>query len=255
MRAIRLSLGIDIRLHDLAGDGPPLVFIHGLGCSSSCDFVAVARAPALRGRRILLVDLLGYGYSDKPASFSYGVDAHASVVCELLGLLEIGQADLFGHSMGGAIAITVATRRRKLLRRMVLSEPNLDSGGGVFSRSIAARTEQDYISSGHAADIRDAVASGYTAWAGSMAVASPLAVHRDSTSLVQGTDPSWRTQLLGLPGFPRTVLFGERTLPDNDHVLLPAHDIDVDVVPAAGHSMATDNPSGLAIAIARALGA
>jgi pimeloyl-ACP methyl ester carboxylesterase len=254
MRAIRLSLGVDIRLHDLAGDGPPLVFVHGLGCSSSCDFVAVARAPVLRGRRILLVDLLGYGYSDKPASFSYGVDAHASVVCELLDLLEIGQADLFGHSMGGAIAIMVATRRRELLRRMILSEPNLDSGGGAFSRSIAARTERDYISSGHAADIRDAMASGYTAWAGSMALASPLAVHRDATSLVRGTDPSWRTQLLGFTG-PRTVLFGERTLPDKDYALLPAHGIDVDVVPAAGHAMATDNPSGLAIAIARALGA
>src|SRR5262245_27990700 len=134
MRPIRLSHGFHIRFHDLAGNGPPLVFIHGLGCASSCDFVAVARAPALRGRRALLVDLPGYGFSDKPHSFPYGVDSHAAVVGELLDRLDVGHADLFGHSMGGAVAITVAARRPDRLRRLVLSEPNLDSGGGTFSR-------------------------------------------------------------------------------------------------------------------------
>jgi pimeloyl-ACP methyl ester carboxylesterase len=255
MRSIRLSPGLNIRLHDLAGDGPPLVFIHGLGCASSCDYPAVARAPALRGRRALLVDLPGYGFSDKPASFSYGIDAHATIVCDLLELLDIGKADLFGHSMGGAIAIAVATRRRDLLRRLILSEPNLDSGGGVFSRAIASRTEEDYVSRGHAADVRHAVASGNAVWASSMAVASPLAVHRDAASLVLGTDPTWRTQLHDLTGLARTVLFGERNLPDDDYTRLPELGIGVDVVPSAGHSMAVDNPHGLAVALSRACGA
>ena len=114
MRSIRLSYGFDVRFHDLAGDGPPLVFVHGLGCASSCDFVAVARAPALRGRRALLVDLPGYGFSDKPDSFPDGVASHAAALSELLDRLELGQADLFGHSMGGAIAITIAARRPDL---------------------------------------------------------------------------------------------------------------------------------------------
>lgn len=252
MRTFRLSHDIDIRLHDLAGDGPPLVFLHGLGCASSCDFVAVARTSALRHRRVLLVDLPGYGFSDKPAAFSYGVEAHASLVCELLDQLDIGQVDLFGHSMGGAIAITVATRRSATFRHLILSEPNLDVGGGFFSRAIASQSEEDYVSHGHAADIREAVASNNSVWAASMALASPFAVHRDSTSLVQGTDPSWRAQLLELAGLPRTVIFGERSLPDSDHSQFPSHGIAVDVVLDAGHSMATENPEGLAIAIGRA---
>ena len=255
MRAIRLSNGIDIRLHDLAGEGLPLVFIHGLGCASSCDYPAVAAAPALRGRRALLVDLPGYGFSDKPASFSYGIDAHAAVVEELMDLLELGRIDLFGHSMGGAVAITVAARRCERVRHLVLSEPNLDTGGGIFSRAIASVSEQDYVALGHTADIRDAVASGNKVWAGSLAVASALAVHRDAASLVHGTNPSWRAQLLGLAGMPRTVVFGERSLPDDDHAGFPARGVDVDVVPAAGHSMAVDNPAGLAAAIARACAA
>ena len=252
MRTLRLSNGFDIRLHDLAGKGPALVFIHGLGCASSCDYIAVARAAALRERRALLVDLVGYGFSGKPQAFSYGVEAHAAVVMELLDQLEIGTADLFGHSMGGAVAIAVAACRPERLRSLILSEPNLDPGGGFFSRAIASQSERDYVERGHAADIHEAIASGQHAWASSMTVASPLAVHRDAASLVRGTAPSWRSALLGLAGLPRTVIFGARSLPDNDHEQFPNHDIAVGVVPDAGHSMATDNPGGLATAIAGA---
>jgi pimeloyl-ACP methyl ester carboxylesterase len=255
MRSIRLSSGFDIRFQDLAGDGPPLVFIHGLGCASSCDFVAVARTPALRSRRVLLVDLPGYGFSDKPGAFAYGVEAHAAAVCDLLDRLGLGPVDLFGHSMGGSVAITVAARRPALLRRLVVAEPNMEPGGGVFSRAIAARTERDYLDGGHAAQIRAAVASGESAWAGSMAVALPLAVYRDAVSLVQGSDPSWRAHLQGLAGIPATVIFGERSLPDVDHERLPAAGIAVGVVARAGHSMAIDNPDGLAALVALACGA
>ena len=252
MRTIRLSNGIDLRLHELAGDGLPLLFIHGLGCASSCDYPAVTAAPALRGRRALLVDLPGYGFSDKPDAFSYGIDAHAAAVEELMDLLGLRRVDLFGHSMGGAVAITVAARRRERVEHLVLSEPNLDTGGGVFSRAIASASEQDHVTRGHADVIRDALASGSQAWAGSVAIASPRAVHRDAVSLVRGADPSWRTQLLGLAGLPRTLVFGEHSLPDDDHAGFPAQGVDVDVVPAAGHAMAVENPAGLAAAIARA---
>lgn len=203
---------------------------------------------------MLLVDLPGYGFSDKPSSFRYGVDAQAAAMCELLDLLNIGHVDLFGHSLGGAIAIAACARRPDLSGRLLLAEPNLDAGGGVFSRAIAARAERDYVSSGHDAEIRDAAASGYCAWAGSMGVALPLAVHRDAVSLVKGADPSWREQLYSLTSLPRTVIFGERSLPDSDHERLPEFGIAVDIVPAAGHSMAIDNPDGLAAALSNACG-
>ena len=62
-----------IRFHDLAGVGTPLVFVHGLGCASSCDYPAVARDPSLASRRAILVDLLGSGFSDRPEGFDYSV--------------------------------------------------------------------------------------------------------------------------------------------------------------------------------------
>lgn len=51
-----------IRFHELPGAGAPLVIVHGLGCASSCDYPAVARAPSLASRRahlVALVDALG----------------------------------------------------------------------------------------------------------------------------------------------------------------------------------------------------
>ncbi len=52
---------------------------------------------------------------------------------------------------------------------------------------------------------------------------------------------------------PKTVIFGEHSLPDADFERLPRQSVVTDMVPAAGHSMAWDNPGGLASALARAL--
>ena len=251
MQTLRLPDGIHLRYHDLPGTGVPLVFVHGLGCASSCDYPAVARSAALAGRRVVLLDLPGYGFSDKPVSFGYGIAAHAAAVGALVRHLGVDVVDLFGHSMGGAVAIATAAAPDTCVRRLVLSEPNLDAGGGVFSRAIAAVPEADYVGHGHAADIRAAAADS-PAWSASLAVAAPWAVHRDAVSLVAGSTPSWRELLLGL-ALPRTVIFGSLSLPDDDHASLPAQGVRVDVVPDAGHSMAVENPDGLAQAIARAL--
>ena len=251
MQTLRLPDGIHVRYHELPGDGVPLVFVHGLGCASSCDYPAVARHAALAGRRIVLLDLPGYGFSDKPPSFGYGVAAHAAVVVALARHLGGDAIDLFGHSMGGAVAIVAAVALGARVRQLVLSEPNLDVGGGEFSRVIAAVSEAEYVARGHAVDVRAAVADD-PAWSGSLAVALPQAVHRDAVSLVAGSAPSWRAQLLGL-ALPRTLIFGSRSLPDERHASLSSQGVRAEVVPDAGHSMAVENPAGLARAIARAL--
>ena len=254
MRSLRLgSLQATLRFHDLPGFGAPLVFIHGLGCASSCDYPAVARDPALVARRAILVDLLGSGFSDRPEGFEYTVAAHARVVVALLDRLGIATCDLYGHSMGGAVAIVVATMGAERVAHLVLSEPNLDPGGGVFSRSIAGQPEGRYVASGHAETIREAARTGNEIWAGSMAATAPFAAHRGAVSLVEGSAPSWRRQLLGLE-MPRTVLFGARSLPDPDVEALGAAGVGVAIVPDASHSMAWENPSGLGPAIADARG-
>ncbi len=85
-----------------------------------------------------------------------------------------------------------------------------------------------------------------------MAVSFPLAVHRGAASLVRGGSPSWREQLTGLH-IPRTIIFGEKSLPDPDTERLPKSGVVVRIVKNAGHSMIWENPSGYAQAIAEAL--
>jgi pimeloyl-ACP methyl ester carboxylesterase len=253
MKSFALEHGLgSLRFHDLPGHGTPILFLHGLGCASSCDYPRIASDSAMLGRRVLLLDLLGSGFSDRPDHFGYGIEDHARTVVELIQGLALPEIDLFGHSMGGSIAIVTASLLSQNVRRLVLSEPNLDAGGGFFSRAIAAPNENEYITSGHANVIQSESARGGSIWAGSLAVSSPVAMHRAATSLVRGGKPSWREQLAAL-SMPKTVIFGEQSLPDPDTARLADIDVTVRVVPNAGHSMAWENPSGLADVIAQAL--
>jgi pimeloyl-ACP methyl ester carboxylesterase len=241
-----------IRYHNLPGEGVPILFIHGLGCASSCDYPRVAGDKFLSGRHIFLIDLLGYGFSDKPENFSYTVGEHARTICELADALSLNSYDLYGHSMGGTIAIVVASLRPDSVRKIAVSEPNLDPGGGPFSRLIAGNREVYYVKRGHQKVIRKARTEGNDIWAASMSSSFPPAVYRDAVSLVQGSDPTWREILENLK-IPKTVIFGEKSLPDPDTVNLPKAGVKIEIVAEAGHSLAWENPFGLAKAISEAL--
>ncbi|KFG98344.1 alpha/beta hydrolase [Burkholderia paludis] len=241
-----------LRYHDLPGQGVPVLFVHGIGCASSCDYPDVVAMPALSGRRRVLVDLLGFGFSDRPADFSYTVQEHASTLAALADHLALPSLDLFGHSIGGAVAISAAALLGERVRRLVLGEPNLDAGGGFFSRKIAAMTEAEYVQTGHAALIAESAAGGSDIWAASLSASAPYAVHRSAVSLIAGSEPGWRAQLRSMT-MPRTVVFGAHSLPDVDTARLPMDGVSVAIVENAGHSMAWENPAGLAAAIRQAL--
>lgn len=253
MKSLRLeSVQADLRYHDLPGNGVPLLFIHGLGCASSCDYPTVAGDVALSGRRRLLIDLLGSGFSDRPTDFTYTTDAQARAIAALVGHLGFDSIDLFGHSMGGSIAIVAADLLGEQVRRLVVGEPNLDPGGGSSSRRIAAMTEARYVERGHDELVRASRVDGNATWATSLALSAPWAVHRGATSLVAGGSPTWRDMLYARRG-PKTLLVGSQSLPDPDTERLPLGGVSVGIVPDAGHAMAWQNPSGLAAAIVRAL--
>jgi pimeloyl-ACP methyl ester carboxylesterase len=243
-----------LRYHHFPGDGVPLVFIHGFGCASSCDYPRVAADPALASTSSILVDLLGSGYSDRPETFSYTVEEHARTILDLLDGLGAPQYNLYGHSMGGSIAITAASMRPALIRRLIVSEPNLGLGDASFSGEVIkqSKTEAEYVSSGHDWQVNAAIQAGNHIWSGSMAISAPHAIHREARSLVQGSDPTWRELLLSLP-MPRTFIVGEHSLPYPDAQLMAEAGLDVKIVASAGHSMMWENPSGLALAIYNSL--
>ena len=114
-----------LRYLEVPGADPPILWIHGWQCSSTGELAAASIQPCLAGRRSLLVDLLGHGYSDRPPDFGYTLIEHARTVVELIDALGVSACTLVGHSMGADIGIHVAHMRPGVVRSLVMAEGNL----------------------------------------------------------------------------------------------------------------------------------
>jgi pimeloyl-ACP methyl ester carboxylesterase len=252
-----------IRYFDFPGSEPVVVYLSGLGGAATAAYPRIVIEPGLSDRHSILVDWFGAGYSDNPDHFGYSLEEHASVISGLLDHIGSKQYVLVGHSMGGAVAIELASKRSDLIVQLVLAEANLEAGGGIMSSSIANMNESDFIASGYQEMINDrrtaALTGDYLASIalGMRQVASPLAIHRSAVSLVKGTQPVMWDQLIKLP-IPRTFIFGSRSLEEYEedrelHKRLEAHDIQVAIVPDAGHGMMAENPVGFARVLSETL--
>lgn len=98
---------------------PTLLLIHGYTASL---FVWHKVAPMLAnaGFHVVALDLIGFGYSDKPKSFDYSIPSQARVVSRFMNTLGIGRATLVGSSFGGAVAMTLALDYPEFVEKLVL---------------------------------------------------------------------------------------------------------------------------------------
>jgi pimeloyl-ACP methyl ester carboxylesterase/GNAT superfamily N-acetyltransferase len=249
------GVGALLCYHDLPGDEPTIVFLHGLGAASSEEFMQTVRHPLLTGFRMVLVDFLGFGFSERPLEYGYTMEDHADSVAELLHYLDVGSVHVVGHSMGGSVAIALAMRDPDLVRNLIVAEGNLDPGLGTASARIASWSEEDYIREGHLAFINEFARSvadvpGYGGVVRTAALASPHGMHRSARSLLAERTPTFRQGLESL-SIPRTFLLGERS--DYPEARLLGNGVNLEIVPDAGHIMNVDNPDGFARAIADAV--
>ena len=100
------------------GTGEPIVFLHGFPTSGHLWSDVVPLVPA--GHRVVVLDLLGYGRSDRPQGHPVGIRAHADRTVALLDLLGINYACLVGHDVGGGIAQSIAVRHPQRVSRLCL---------------------------------------------------------------------------------------------------------------------------------------
>ena len=221
------------------------------------DFPVVAAQPRLADRRRILIDLLGFGYSDRPVDYGYSLEDHAAAAACVLDHLGIEGAVVIGHSMGGTIAVALALSHPALVGRLVMAEANLDPGVGGGSKIIAAFDEEIYVASGHAEFIarlqgiagEDPILYNYL---GVLALADPRAMYRSAVGLLRGTRPPQR-QALARMEIPRAFIVGERSLPEYDVHALQVLGLKVLIVTQAGHAMMDENQTGFADAIAQAM--
>ena len=109
------------------GDGRRVVvLLHGL-LFSRYMHDALARALAERGHRVLTLDLLGHGESDRPPDmWRYSMTEFGREVVALLDHLEIDEAAVMGTSLGANTTLEVASLAPERLRGMVIEMPVLD---------------------------------------------------------------------------------------------------------------------------------
>lgn len=100
------------------GAGEPIVLLHGFPTSGHLWADVVPHLPA--GHRIIVLDLLGYGRSDRPGSAGVGIRAHADRTVALLDTLGVNFATVIGHDIGGAVALTMAVRHPQRVARLGL---------------------------------------------------------------------------------------------------------------------------------------
>lgn len=122
------------RLHYLTcGEGEPLLLLHGRG-SAGAAFAPIL-APLAAQRRVIALDLPGWGLSDKPVF--RGRSPHDALTfwmngaLALLDHLGLGAVDLLGHAMGGFVALGLALEHPERVGRLLLA----DSGG--LGRNVA----------------------------------------------------------------------------------------------------------------------
>ncbi len=112
--------GLGVNVHD-QGSGRPVVLIHGSGPGVSAWANWRLVVPSLAKEfRVIAPDMAGFGYTDRPAGFTYSKAAWIKQVIDVFDALGLEKADLVGNSFGGAIALATAIQHPNRVGRLVL---------------------------------------------------------------------------------------------------------------------------------------
>ncbi len=148
------------------GEGPPLVFVHGLSGSwtnwleqlpvfagLSGDARQGRVSSVLGGHRVITLDLPGFGHSPMPAE-QITISGYARLLDRLLDTLEVDAAAVVGNSMGGFVAAELAIAFPRRVERLVLVSAagisTFGNRGGTRAVPVLQRAER--------------IVAAYTAW-------------------------------------------------------------------------------------------
>ena len=122
--------GIDLyyEIHGERGANPPLVLLHGGDPTIETSFGHILPRLA-KHRQVIAFEQAGHGHTedrpDQPFSFEQSADDAAA----LLEKLGVDRADFYGYSNGGTIALQIAIRHPKLVRKLVVQSANFRYDG------------------------------------------------------------------------------------------------------------------------------
>jgi pimeloyl-ACP methyl ester carboxylesterase len=105
-----------------AGDGPPLLLIHG-AAEDAAMLTPQAEALAARGNRVIWYDRRGTGGSTREGWPAGGVAQHTDDAATLLRALDAAPATVLGFSSGGVLALALAARHPQVVTEAIAWEP------------------------------------------------------------------------------------------------------------------------------------
>jgi len=114
------------------GAGEPIVLLHGsgIGASGYSNFKSNYQCLVDDGFRVIIIDHLGYGFSDKPRGVAYTLDLFVECTRQLLRRIGVGPCTMVGNSLGGAIALGYALAYPGSVSGLILMAP-----GGIEEKA------------------------------------------------------------------------------------------------------------------------
>lgn len=244
-----------------AGQGTPLVLLHGIG-SGSGSWAGQLAALSVR-HRVIAWDAPGYGESDPlPESRPLG-DDYATVLADWLGRIDAAAPIVVGHSLGAIVAATWASRAGVAPRALLLASPARGYGGSpADQREAKFRERVELVERLGVAGLAASRAAGLCAPGAADAVVE--AVRRNMARTTPGgyAQAAWmlanddlRERLRSAPR-PLAVLCGEldRITPPQACAAL-AEEVGAPFVPLRGvaHACYVEDPSQFNAALASAI--
>jgi pimeloyl-ACP methyl ester carboxylesterase len=260
------------RAFRMAGQGTPLLLLHGLG-DWSATWSTVFHLLSSR-HLVIAPDLLGHGESDMPRA-EYSIAAYANGMRDLLSVLDVDRVTVVGHSLGGGIAMQFAYQFPERCERLILV-----SSGGVgrdvhpLLRMAAGPGAEAVLPLATAAPVRRVLQLAAPALrrAGGLGLGPDfgyiLGRYQSLTTRV-ARDAFLRTLRAGVDlggqvitmldrcylaaGLPTLIIWGgqDRVIPVKHaavaHAAMPGSELKI--FPAAGHFPHHDDPAGFAAAV------
>jgi pimeloyl-ACP methyl ester carboxylesterase len=103
--------------------GTPLVFIHGVGAGASSFMWRKNFDDLAKDFHVFALDLLGFGFSDKPPTAAYSADLYVELITDFIREVTGYPANVVASSLGAAYAIRVADEHPELINAMILNGP------------------------------------------------------------------------------------------------------------------------------------
>lgn len=224
----------------------PLFFVHGLGTSGEVFHEAFSNE-WMEDVQIYIMDLLGYGKSDKPNSFCYDLSFQAQGIYSLIEQLGLQKINLVAHSMGGAISVILSHKHPELIDKLILVEGGVIPHLSKISSSIVGYGSEENFEKKYDEFLqrynKPSVQAAYSFYK-SLLKTKPNVLYKSAMSMVEEVNTNLYEKFLELE-LPKYYIGGTKSyyvLSDEIKNDFKNNGIKLSMIPEATHSVMTSNP-------------